>query len=131
MTDFYEWTDMLYSNLGFEEYNDDKTFIIFSCVSMYKNTYAFGLNLPDKNKCFYISMISPEILTSYKNQNIDKEDIDRLVNKLNTTDIWKTIISYMYKCIKNESFTKDDASIEFEKIPSTPPDYRKILEDIS
>ena len=129
MIDFYEWTDMLYSNLGFEEYNNDNTFIIFSCVSMYKDTYAFGLNLPNKNKCFYISMTSPEILASYKNQNIDKEDIDKLIDKLNTTDIWKTIILYVHKCIEKESFTKRDASIEFEKIPSIPPDYSKILEE--
>ncbi len=129
MINYDKWIEMLYSNLAIYNWKD-KEFIIFACLSYYENTYAFGINIPKEEKTYYISMVYPEILASYNENNIDKKSINKLIDYLNTTTIWNDIIYFMNKCIKSDELIigKTKVSIDLSKIPANPPDYRKILD---
>jgi hypothetical protein len=128
MIDYNKWIEMLYSNLAIYNW-ENKEFIIFACLSYYKNIYAFGINIPNENKAYYISMTSPEILSSYDGDSISKKNVNILINYLNTTSIWNDIKYFMSKCIESDNLIigKTKVSIDLSKIPDIPPDYSKLV----
>lgn len=125
-----EWEKYHYSNLPIFKQPVDRLRIM-GCISLLKDTYAFGVNILDKDLWFYLSMTSPEVLVKYGKDEIDKKDIDDVMYAISDCNLWPDLILSIVYCAKSDKLTKKYASIDITKIPVQPPDYRKILEDIS
>lgn len=128
MMSIKEWEEYHYSNLPIYKQPVDRLRIM-GYISLKKNTYAFGINVLDKNLWFYLSMTSPEILVKYGNDNIDRKDIEDIMYAISDCNLWPDLILSIVYCAKSDKLTKKFASIDITKIPITPPDYRKILEE--
>ena len=122
-----EWEYWHYTNLPIFKQPIDRIRII-GYVSTKKDTYAFGVYVLDKDLCFYLSMTSPEVLVKYGTDNIDKKDIDDVIIAIDYYNLWYALILSIIYCIKSDNLTESNASIDIFKIPSEPPDYRKILD---
>ena len=64
-----EWEKYHYSNLPIFKQPVDRLRIM-GCISLLKDTYAFGVNILDKDLWFYLSMTSPEVLVKYGKDEI-------------------------------------------------------------
>lgn len=121
-----EWENWHYSNLPIHKQPIDRI-RIFGHVSLRKDTYAFGINVLDKDLVFYLSMTNPEILVKYGNDSIDKRDIEDVMRAIDHYNLWYALILSIIYCIKSDGLTKEDASIDIFKIPVVPPDYNILV----
>lgn len=121
-----EWENWHYSNLPIYKQPIDRI-RIFGYVSLRKDTYAFGVNVLDKDLCFYLSMTAPEILVKYGNDNIDKKDIEDVIMAIDYYNLWYALILSIVYCIKSDKLTEEIASIDIFKIPVNPPDYSILI----
>lgn len=88
---------------------------------------VFELRLPrdysDQWQLFELSLLEPKIIATNSTTKITKEELEELMELL-TNDAWKNII-YTYK-IEYTNYPWC-TPIDFDKIPSTPPNYMEIL----
>lgn len=125
-----EWEKYHYSNLPIFKQPVDRLRIM-GYISLLKDTYAFGVNVLDKDLWFYLSMTSPEVLVKYGKDEIDRKDIDDIIYAISDCNLWPDLILSIVYCAESDKLTKKYASIDITKIPVQPSDYRKILEDVS
>lgn len=122
-----EWERGFYTNLPIYKQPIDRIRIM-GCVTCLKDTYAFGVNVLDKNLWFYLSMTSPEVLVKYGNDNIDRTDIDDIMKAIDNYNLWPDLILSIVYCTKSDKLKKDSASIDIFKIPIKPINYYSILD---